>query len=474
MAAGGDREPVDRHAGEKIVVTAPAAGHNAPAGGVPPVTHLVGGSPMKRLLGYLVLALVALAPIGVRAVTWKAWRHQPVDTVLADAGQALFNHKWTPNDPLANGGDGLGPVYNADSCVACHKQGGAGGSGGTDHNVTTFSIRPEVAGPRPREGVLHAGAVTNCPLETASLLGPNLPARSLLLAELVPVAGSHLKPLNMPRGVHVSQRNTPALFGDNLIDEIPDREIIANERRERLKWGVAPTDSDDLPVGRALHLPGGHVGHFGWKAQSASLSDFVRAACANELGLGNPSQAQPRPLTRPDYQPVKLDLTDEQCDQITAFVASLSRPEERPPSDPAHRDQAQAGKKLFASTGCADCHTPDVGSVQGIYSDLLLHRMGEPLEAQEGGYNDPGFPPLPNPSPVPGDDGPPSPGEWRTPPLWGVADSGPYLHDGRAATLEEAIALHGGQAARAAQHFKALSKAEQGQVVAFLKTLRAP
>jgi CxxC motif-containing protein (DUF1111 family) len=55
-----------------------------------------------------------------------------------------------------------------------------------------------------------------------------------------------------------------------------------------------------------------------------------------------------------------------------------------------------------------------------------------------------------------------------------VADSAPYLHDGRAATLEEAIRLHAGQAARAAQHYAGLSKLEQVQLVAFLKTLRAP
>jgi CxxC motif-containing protein (DUF1111 family) len=58
--------------------------------------------------------------------------------------------------------------------------------------------------------------------------------------------------------------------------------------------------------------------------------------------------------------------------------------------------------------------------------------------------------------------------------LWGVADSAPYLHDGRAETLEEAIRLHGGQGARSAARFQALGRAEQGQLIAFLKTLRAP
>ena len=54
-----------------------------------------------------------------------------------------------------------------------------------------------------------------------------------------------------------------------------------------------------------------------------------------------------------------------------------------------------------------------------------------------------GEPPLPLPDDS--DDGP-APSEWRTPPLWGVADSAPYMHDGRAPTLADAVKLHGGQA----------------------------
>jgi len=53
-------------------------------------------------------------------------------------------------------------------------------------------------------------------------------------------------------------------------------------------------------VGRTSRVADGRVGRFGWKGQMASLSDFVRAACANELGLGNPSHAQPVPLFAPD------------------------------------------------------------------------------------------------------------------------------------------------------------------------------
>ena len=64
--------------------------------------------------------------------------------------------------------------------------------------------------------------------------------------------------------------------------------------------------------------------------------------------------------------------------------------------------------------------------------------------------------------------------EWRTPPLWGVADSAPYMHDGRAATLEEAIRMHGGQGDAAAKLFASLDTTDRSRVLAFLRTLKAP
>jgi CxxC motif-containing protein (DUF1111 family) len=428
---------------------------------------------------YLLIGIVLLAPAGIRLLSWPGFRKQALDPQTVQAGQTLFVHQWKAKDPLAGGGDGLGPVFNADSCFACHNQGGPGGGGDLRHNVTTFAYRSEaeaIARGKPREGVVHASAV-NCPPETLDLLTPELPRTSRPpLNTVVALPGSridsnHCAARNILPIVLISQRNTPALFGANLIDAIPDREIIANEKNESLRWGFAPQKGEELPVGRALRLPDGRVGHFGWKAQSASLSDFVQAACANELGLGNPGQAQPRPLSKQSYQPASYDLTLEQCDQITAFVASLSRPIERVPEESYLKSDASEGKRLFSQTGCADCHTPDVGKVKGLYSDLLLHDMGQPLQGG-GSYND--IPAQPNPSPTPPPNDGPTAGEWRTPPLWGVADSAPYLHDGRAPTLEKAIEMHGGQGTRAARNFACLSKPEQDQVITFLRTLRAP
>jgi CxxC motif-containing protein (DUF1111 family) len=198
------------------------------------------------------------------------------------------------------------------------------------------------------------------------------------------------------------------------------------------------------------------------------LVEFVRAACANELGLGNPGQAQPQPLGYPAYQTVRFDLTLGQCDELTEFIRSLPRPIERIPADREDVANVKGGRSLFGSVGCADCHTPDVGSVRGLYSDLLLHEMGEDLEGG-GDYNDR---PLEDPTFSPGSG--PLPAEWRTPPLWGVARSAPYLHDGRAPTLEEAIRLHGGQGKDSAERFANLAPYERNQLLAFLKTLETP
>jgi CxxC motif-containing protein (DUF1111 family) len=412
---------------------------------------------------------VFISTVGLRLLTWPATRHTQVDAAMAELGRELFEHEWAPGDPLASCGDGLGPVFNATSCVACHNQAGPGGAGPVEFNVTTFTVRPMREGEQPREGVVHTMATDKELQETLAHVNPSLPPQSQpALKDLLPVPGCNVRVINFPSGVHISQRNTPALFGAKLIDEIPEREIIANERKQRLAAGLATPDVEDVPVGRALVLADGRVGRFGWKAQTASLLDFVQAACANELGLGNPGQAQPRPLGKPGYLPPGLDLSDQQCAQLTEFIASLPQPVERLPENSKKRERAIEGKKLFSSIGCANCHLPDVGDVKGLYSDLLLHRMGQDLEGG-GSYDDP---PLPAKQFEPGTA--PAPGEWRTPPLWGVASSAPYMHDGRASTLQQAIKLHDGQAQRAKHRFESLDAEDQDRLIAFLETLQAP
>jgi CxxC motif-containing protein (DUF1111 family) len=423
---------------------------------------------MKWFLTYALAAVVLLGPVGVRLWMRSPAVPAPLEETAVRAGKMLFTHAWTVHDPLCATGDGLGPVFNATSCAQCHFQGGLGGSGGLLQNVTTFFIEGQ-GNRKSVQGVVHAHAISPEYQETLASVSPAFPPlQRPTLQELLKLQATGRQILDCQVGVPVraavqlSQRNSPALFGAKLIDEIPDQAILANERAQKLRR----RDSDNI-VGRAMMLPGGRVGKFGWKAQSSSLLSFVQAACANELGLGNPGQAQPAPLTRPDYKPSGLDLSAAQCEQMTAFIASLPRPIETAPADPQGRQSATAGRQIFNRIGCAVCHVPNLGSVNGVYSDFLLHRMGQDLEGG-GSYNPP-------PTPVPDSSGEdPLPDEWRTPPLWGVADSGPYLHDGRASSLADAIRLHGGQAKESASRFAALGPKEQGDLIRFLNSLRAP
>ena len=55
------------------------------------------------------------------------------------AGYEIFNREWMPNDPRGHGGDGLGPVFNDSSCVACHNSGGSGGAGPVSKNIDILS-----------------------------------------------------------------------------------------------------------------------------------------------------------------------------------------------------------------------------------------------------------------------------------------------------------------------------------------------
>jgi CxxC motif-containing protein (DUF1111 family) len=439
---------------------------------------------MKRLSGALcwIVLLAVIAPVGYRATGWLLrydWRPK-TDASASQAGRDLFLHEWTPGDALAAQGDGLGPVFNASSCAACHQQGGVGGSGSVEHNVTVFTRAPK-AGAGASRGVIHQFATDAASQETLQNISAQFPKKSRpTLADLQALLP---KPNNPPAGVQIvravavpevdiGQRNTPALFGASVIEAIPDAAIQANERNQHLKLGLSAVNGEAVPVGRAAKLSRKRIGKFGWKANIGNLSEFVRVACANELGLGNPLQAQPASLSQPAYRPRGLDLTDQQCDQMTAYIASLPRPREVIPSSAAEAARASAGKKYFKQIGCINCHNADLAEAQGIYSDLLLHEMGEGLGGGGGGFYGEG-PSEPATEPD-SDGGSTSPSEWRTPPLWGVADSAPYLHDGRAATLAEAIKLHAGQASSSANRFAGLSDVQQEELIAFLNTLRAP
>ncbi len=417
------------------------------------------------------VAIVLLAPPAYKLaeMAWPSTGPRHADPMAVAAGRDLFNHEWTVNDPLS-GGDGVGPVFNARSCLECHNQGGGGGGGPVERNVTVYGLA-STALPKGRAippiGVIHAGAIDPKFQETLNMAHPGLPrAKSMPLAQLIDRSR-----VTLPTGVTVTQRNTPALFGDGLLDAVPEASLHAEQRRnsELARLTGLSRAKDPQIRGRVARLPDGRLGRFGWKGEFASLDDFVRAACANELGLSNPTRPQVTSLASRDYQAKGVDLTDAQCVQIGDFLRELPQPVQAIPADASERARVANGSSRFEAIGCADCHTPALGSLEGFYSNLLLHDMGPELASSTGYYGEPPAAPSEGTGPPP-----PIANEWRTPPLWGVADSAPYLHDGRAATLELAIARHAGEAAGVVARYNDLPASDQAAIVAFLKTLRAP
>lgn len=261
----------------------------------------------------------------------------------------------------------------------------------------------------------------------------------------------------LPNGLVLSQRNPPALFGAGLIDALPIDVLLAGEAREFPEFPEIR--------GRANHLKDRRLGRFGWKAETPSLHEFVLSACANELGLEVPGHHQASSPLEPDAKPKGLDLTQEECDALVAYVRHLPVPSGRRPAGLQESNAVAEGRSLFDSAGCATCHQARLGDIDGIYSDMLLHDMG-PALSDSGSYYGISEPDSSN-------DGVKKQ-EWRTPPLWGFRDSGPYLHDGRADNLEEAVALHGGQAAKSTKRFFGLSSEERLRVQAFLRSLTPP
>ena len=410
-------------------------------------------------------------------------------------GRELFTRRWTPGDPRSHGGDGLGPVFNARSCLDCHNQGGPGGAAGAARNIEIVSAatdRPQQAtGPFYAFSFSYGGSgfqyklASNAtppapeppnPAELAPIHPGFREARSLVLhlfgndpayaAWREKVPGRHEGVV-----IKVSQRNPTPLFGTGRIDAIPDEAIRSAARRRFSGW---PQVS-----GRVARTAGGKVGRFGWKGQTATLEEFVLSAAATEMGLDVPGHHQAADPHAPGTEPPGLDMTVQECASLVAYVRDLPAPVAREPEGPRDALHIKEGRSAFRSLGCATCHQPKLGPVEGIYSDLLLHDMS-PRMADTGAYGvllarAVGDPPAPGGGGIgPGGAGGATDQEWRTPPLWGLRDSAPYLHDGRAASIDQAITLHGGEAAASAERYARLTARERQSLEAFLLSLAAP
>ena len=363
------------------------------------------------------------------------------DGLDALAGKALFKRQWIAAPSSTDASDGLGPLFNARSCAACHAGGGGArvvaaedgtqkivgavvrlgsAGGGTDPFYGLQLQTNAVPGLQPEAGIFFL------PKLSVTLLGPPLAA-----------------------GVAMGARLAPSLYGSAELERIAESEI-----RSRADPG---DKNGDGISGRVRETPDG-IGRYGWKAAQATLHGQIAHAFAIDIGLSSP--LQPRPYGDcTDVQTAcrqaangESPLTDNRevstamLDLVAQYLKTL-KSSPKPNADAA---------EIFGKTGCASCHVPKLRANSGApipaFTDLLLHDMGPELD---DGVGEPGVASF----------------EWRTAPLKMNYPRGAvrrYLHDGSAATVSEAVAKHGGEAAVSRDAFGKLSDADAARLIGYV------
>ncbi len=393
-------------------------------------------------------------------------------------GQALFERIWVSSPSSTRAADGLGPLFNARSCVACHPRGGQGRlieDDGDPGVALLLRLRDATGAGDPVYGVqLQTLAVPGLPAEGRIVL--DFDVHRVTLADGMNVA------LRRPRAgvadpgygelhprTRLSPRLAPSLAGAGALEAIEVEDLVAM---------ADPDDADGDGISGRVHwltseAYGRRVpGRFGFKATAAGIDEQTRIAFVHDIGISVPgreagfaecTEAQPACRAAPNGDSPEAgdpEASAQVVDLVNGFVASLPPPAPRPMDA-----DARAGEALFTDIGCASCHRPawevrdGDGTLREIrpYTDLLLHDMGEGLSdgAPEGDA---------------------AAGEWRTAPLWGVGagEEGKdlaLLHDGRARTLLEAILWHGGEAAGHAEGVMKLNARRREQLIRFLEAL---
>jgi CxxC motif-containing protein (DUF1111 family) len=413
-------------------------------------------------------------------------------------GNALFKKLWVSAPSSTQASDGLGPLFNARSCMSCHVNDGRGNPPEGGVSATSMFLRLARPAATPdEERAISSAEIVNFPdpvygHQLQDLAVPGLPSEGKMAIryteEPVTLAGGETISLRRPSysvtnpgygpldpKTTLSPRVAPAMIGLGLIEAIPEADILAH---------ADPDDTDGDGIhGRAAivrdHRTGRTVlGRFGWKAQNASVRDQTADAFSNDIGISTPD----RPDAHGDCTTaeaacqkmptgVQKRLGNEEApgpilDLVTFYSANLAVPARRKASFP----ETLAGKQIFYQSGCTACHVPKfvtrrdsldkAQSFQLIwpYSDFLLHDMGEGLaDGQQVGLA--------------------SGREWRTPPLWGigltrtVSGHSFFLHDGRARNLTEAILWHGGEAQKSRDVFASLPKDNRQALITFLESL---
>lgn len=398
-----------------------------------------------------------------------------VDAATHTADQAKF-------EEIEAVADGLGPLYNTQSCRECHQNPTSGGSS----QVTELRV-----GHNDAKGQFQNPEI---PINHGTEI---IKGRSLINDRAICPSGAfpkteiqeHVPDTENIRTFRVSLN----LLGDGFVEAVADQALVDLSKDQCKKSG-------HKICGQALYVPiveaPGHtgVGRFGWKDQQASLLSFSGDAYLNEMGITN--RLQPDEVTNlcnTASEPNDTGGPDGLSD-IDHF-ARFMRATEAPARDLtlAQSPLARHGDELFDKIGCASCHVPTLttapagtainGGTFNIppalgdktfhpYGDFLLHNIGtgdgivQSMTEHYGKkmysitWKNLSIPEFNNTA-----------NKMRTAPLWGLRLHSRLMHDGASLTFTDAILRHQGEAAHVTKKFEKLKPGEKEAILEFLRSL---
>src|SRR5262249_1994954 len=378
--------------------------------------------------------------------------------------------------------EGLGPLYNAQSCRECHQAPVTGGAS----QITELRV-----GHQGKDGhfrtpdipIAHgAEVITRRSLVSDRAICPNDAFPDKEIQERVPETET-IRTLRL----------SVSLLGDGFVEAIADQTLVDLSKQQcKSSHGKICGQILYVPIVEAPGQMG--VGRFGWKDQHASLLSFAGDAYLNEMGITN--RMQPNEVTNlcntttePNDKPGPDGLSD--TDHFARFIRATKAPARD--AQLASSTAAKKGLGLFDKIGCGTCHVETLttapagtkinggtftipaalGSVTfHPYGDYLMHDVGTGdgiLQAIPEHYGKEVFQTMSGYLSKQNFEG--SRNKIRTAPLWGVRLRPRLMHDGESRTLRDAIRRHSGEATHVVQRFEKLKNADQETIVEFLKSL---
>ncbi len=433
---------------------------------------------MRLSIPFLCLAFI-LASAAIQLPEAPTGFDNKSNGVVDDATHQADQAKFEEVEQLA---DGLGPLYNAQSCRECHQNPVSGGAS------QVSELRVGHPGPHgqfldPEIPIAHGlEVIKGRNLVNDRAICPSAAFPSTEIQERVPETETIR-----------TTRQSLSLLGDGFVEAVADQTLIdLAEKQCRSSHRRICGQVLFVPIVEAPGQTG--VGRFGWKDQHASLLSFSADAYLNEMGITN--RLQPDEVTNlcntvsePNDTPGPDGLAD--IDHFARFIRATKAPARD--TELANSPAAKKGSALFDKIGCAICHVPALTTAPagtkinggtftippalgGItfhpYGDFLLHNVGTGDGIVQSMTEDYGkrmyrvtwqnlsleaFQSTQN--------------KIRTAPLWGVRLQPRLMHDGASLTFRDAILRHGGEAAQVTKRFEKLKKGDQQAIIEFLKSL---